>query len=177
MKGRFFALITMTMLCGCANIQTTTRFSGPGAALRSGSTLYVGVPEHAGRDEERTYPRSSAQTAEACAKTFQQYAQVTLGREPENLQQAFASATAAKCDYLVKPEIRAWEDNPTEWNGERDVLDVDVETFEVATGKSISRAALKGRSRLLTFGDKPERLLAGLFEPYSAELFGTKKLK
>jgi len=87
---RFFALITAAMLCGCANIQTTTRFSAPGAALKSGSAVYVSVPEHPGRDEERSYPRSSVQTAEACATAFKPYAQVTLGREPENLQQALA---------------------------------------------------------------------------------------
>ncbi|MDB6037387.1 MAG: hypothetical protein JWM99_1228 [Verrucomicrobiales bacterium] len=166
--------LALALLCACQTQQTITQSDTSQTVLKQGSLVYVAVPEKPGRDDERSYEGSDYQTAEACAKAFKQYAEVTLGRESQNLENALASARARKCDYMVKPEIRIWEDNPTEWNGERDRLEVDVETFETATGKTISRVVLKGKSRLMTFGDRPERMLIGFFEPHAAKLFGVK---
>ncbi|MGV3774682.1 MAG: DUF4823 domain-containing protein [Verrucomicrobiales bacterium] len=140
--------------------------------LKRGSLIYVAVPEQLGRDGERAYRGSDFQTAAACAEAFNNYSEVVLGRTPENLEAAMQSAQAANCAYLVKPEIRIWEDNPTEWTGERDDLEIDVETFEVSTRKTVARAILKGKSRIMTFGDKPEGMLNGFFEPHAAKLFG-----
>jgi hypothetical protein len=175
LKKTFAVLLGIWVLVGCQTQRTAITLNPIQAVLRNGSSLYVAVPEREGRDDERAYTGSNYQTAEACATAFRPHAQVVLGREPENLEKALASARNGKCDYLVKPEIRIWEDNSTEWNGERDQLEVDMETFETATGKSISRVLLKGKSRLMTFGDKPERMLIGFFDPYAAELFGVRK--
>lgn len=175
LKKTFACWVGIWVLVGCQTQQSSIQLNSITTVLKNGSSLYVAVPERPGRDSERAYEGSNYQTAEACATSFRQHAQVRLGREPENLEKALASARNGKCDYLVKPEIRIWEDNPTEWNAERDQLEVDVETFETATGKAISRVVLKGKSRLMTFGDKPERMLTGFFDSHAAELFGARQ--
>lgn len=142
------------------------------SALRQGAKVYIAVPEKPGHDDERAYPGSEFQTAEACARAFKEYSEVVMGRESQDMQKALDSARAEKCQYMAKPEIRAWEDNPTEWNGERDVMEIDLETFDVETGRPLSRVYLKGRSRWMTFGDKPERMLNGFFDTHVAGLFG-----
>jgi hypothetical protein len=139
--------------------------------------MYVSIPEAKGRDEERTYEASDFQTGAACAAAFKKYGAVTLGHEPEPLDKAFASAEAARCSYMVKPSIRMWEDNPTEWNGEPDDLEIELEVFEVGSKESLSRVSLKGKSKVATFGDKPEDMLPGFFDEYAAELFGDTTFK
>jgi hypothetical protein len=166
-----FLLIT-GILSGCQTKQTVTKFEKSEIHLNRPSTVYVAIPEHPGRDSERTYPGSDFQTAEACAQAFGKFAQVKLGRRAENVKQSLSAARDEKCDYVIKPEIRVWEDNPTEWTGERDELEIDLEIIDAASGNTISRSALKGKSRWLSGGDKPERMLIGFFEPYVAELFG-----
>ena len=174
-KQGFLGLVLVTAMCGCKTKQAVTKFKMPAAPLAIGKPIYVSVPETKGKDEERTYQGSDTQTATAVAGAFKNYGTVTFGREPEAQEKALGSAAAAQCVYLVKPTIRIWEDNPTEWNGEPDELEVELEVFDVAGKESLARASLKGKSKLATvLGDKPEDMLPGFFEPFAAELFGDK---
>ena len=170
------SLLFLVFLSGCKTKQSIDRLGPKKATLIPASRIYVAIPEKPGRDEERVYEASHFRTAEACAKAFRQYGKVKLGRHPETWQEALTSARNEGCNYLVKPEIRVWEDNPTEWTGERDELEVDVEIIKTATGETVSRDLLKGRSRWMTLGDKPERMLEGFFEPLAAELFKGKSV-
>jgi hypothetical protein len=172
MRKAVIALLLVIIACSCKTQQAINNL-GPTTTLAKDSSLYIAVPKHPGRDSERSYEGSNFQTAEACMNAFRPYEKVRLGREPQNLEEALTSARSFAADYLVKPEIRVWEDNPTEWNGEPDVLDVDIEVFDVKSGKSVSRSLLKGKSRWMSLGDKPERMLIGYFEPYAAQLFGS----
>lgn len=170
-------LFVMATFSGCSTKQTITRITRPASPLSPGKPMYVSIPEAKGRDEERTYDPSDFQTATACAGAFRKYGPVTMGRQPERLETAMASAKASQCFYLVKPTIRMWEDNPTEWNGEPDDLEIEIEIFAVANSESLARANLKGKSKWATFGDHPEDMLPGFIEPYAAELFGDTDLQ
>ena len=170
-------VVTVALLCGCHTKETITRLKMPAAPLPVGKPMYVSIPEAKGRDEERTYEPSDFQTGTAVAAAFGKYGTVTLGRAPEVQEQALASAEAAKCFYLVKPTIRMWEDNPTEWSGEPDDLEIELEVFQVASKESLSRVNLKGKSKWATFGDHPEDMLPGFFDEYTAELFGDTSFK
>ncbi|MDB6058052.1 MAG: hypothetical protein JWO95_1896, partial [Verrucomicrobiales bacterium] len=162
------------LVCGCKTKQTITRLKMPAAPLAIGKPMYVSVPEAKGKDEERTYEPSDFQTATAVTGAFRNHGPVTMGREPETKDKALASAAAANCVLLIKPTIRMWEDNPTEWSGEPDDLEIELEIFDVASKDSLARANLKGKSKWATFGDHPEDMLPGFFEPFAAELFGDK---
>ena len=167
-----FVFVAMLSLCGCSTKQTITRIKVPSMPLVVGKPIYVSIPESKGRDEERTYEPSDIQTATACAGAFRKYGTITMGRQPESQDSAIASAVTAGAFYLVKPTIRMWEDNPTEWSGEPDDLEIEIEVFEVSSKESLARANLKGKSKWATFGDHPEDMLPGYIDPYAAELFG-----
>jgi hypothetical protein len=169
--------VVLTTLCGCSTKQTITHIKTPLTPLSIGKTIYVSVPETKGRDEDRTYEASDFQTATACAGAFRKYGAITMGKQPETETIAIASAQAAGAFYLVKPTIRMWEDNPTEWSGEPDDLEIEIEVFEVSKKESLARANLKGKSKWATFGDHPEDMLPGYIEPYAAELFGDTSFK
>lgn len=174
LKQALLGLLFVTMLCGCKTKQAITKLKMPATPLAVGKPMYVSVPEAKGKDEERTYEPSDFQTATAVAGAFKKYGAVTMGREPETQAKALSSAAASSCVLLVKPTIRMWEDNPTEWSGEPDDLEIELEIFDVASKESLARANLKGKSKWATFGDHPEDMFPGFFEPFAAELFGDK---
>lgn len=160
------------LLTGCEATHSQMDLVSKPAPLNIQSTVYVAVPEP-GRDEERVYEASGFQTAQAFTKAIGELGKVKMGRAVENLDAAIASARADNCNYVLIPRIQIWEDNPTEWNGEPDDLQIDAELVTVDTKETISRVLLTGKSPWASVkADKPEAMLAGMAAPYARKLFG-----
>lgn len=88
------------------------------------------------------------------------------------LEDYVSHARAASLDYLVIPEIQHWEERATEWSGKPDRIEVELTLVEVASGRTLDRTVVSGKSRWMTFGgDHPQELLPVPLAQYADALF------
>lgn len=140
--------------------------------LEPRSIAYVAVPLDAKYKKKLVFD-SGQNTAAAIREVLARHvSRAYVGREPETLRDALATAQRAKCTYLIYPSILNWENHATEFSGIRDRLELKLQVVAVATGARLHEVVLKGASRWMTDGgDTPQDLIREPVEEYFASLF------
>ena len=104
--------------------------------------------------------------AKTLQNAFQTYATRTqLSGSPVPVSVDITNAAATNCAYLVDPTIVKWEEEPAEWTGKPDVLEMKLQLLQVPDGAVVSSAVFSAKSKWLTLGgDHVEHLL----QPFAA---------
>ena len=120
------------ILAGCKSTYSEKNATNePPPILRSTSRIYVAIPFDA-TFKKKVAEGSGKATAQAFYAAFSKYIRGTfISGTPQSLEEALDNARKANTDYLVYPNIVAWEDRATEWSGRRDQLQLKVDLIDL----------------------------------------------
>ena len=143
-------------MCGCQSVHNLSNAQPLAVPLRPDEAIFIIVPKDA-PDE----PGSGRSAATALQSMFQDYAQrIKLSDEIATTETHLNSARAGGFSFLVEPLVWEWKEEPTEWSGVSDKLDVTLRLLRVSTGEVAATARIKSKSTFWTLGgDKVEHLL------------------
>ena len=167
-RGSFILVLSLAGT-GCQNIYTEAPLMQPNPALVLNRKIpaYVAVPAD-GVDDHGAYQGSGLKVAVAIQAAFAQKIQTVLtGGEHQSLDASLATARSKAIGYLFYPTIVQWEDNPTEWTGEPDRIQIKIELLDVSSGNAIYSTMFTGKSKWMTFGNVPEEMLPELLAKYA----------
>jgi hypothetical protein len=171
-----FPLAAILLLAGCAeqNISSIRPRSNP---LSSSASVYVSISQN-GQFENHTYSNSGRQTSLIIADLARdRFANVEIAEALQSQEESLACARALKCSYLIRPLITNWEDHNTPWTGIQDRAEVELRTFDVASGATLDIGRVQAIGTFFTFvNDRPEDLLAEPIKKYLNFLIGIAPL-
>jgi hypothetical protein len=169
MKYLHLALVCLaaTLLVGCKSTNMIRAYKAPPQPLSRDAKVFIGL-----RPDAYDEPGSGMLAIKTLQKAFEQYARTELAEEPIPAWKDLTNAVAAKCTYLLDTTIVKWEEEPTEWTGKSDVLDMKLRLLQVPDGKVVSEAEFEAKSKWATFGgDRVEHLLAPLASGWVRALY------
>lgn len=167
---RHLAWLAILLVGGCASEFSVER-SNPAPQIDSNRTVYVAEPPD-GKYADEIGEGSGGMTASAVTAWLStRFSHVSRGPKTERPDEAKASASTAGAELLFYPEILLWEDRATEWNGHRDRTTLRVTISEVATGRQLDAAVIRGIGTWWTMGgNKPQDLLDRMMQAYGKTL-------
>lgn len=152
-------LLTVSVLTGCKSTYQLQTFQAPKAHIPPNAGILIIVPPNA--DDEPDSGRLAATTLQTAFATHAARVQLSAAVAP--LQADLANAAAAGLTYVVEPTLHRWEEEPTEWNGKSDILDIGLRLLQSPDGAVVSAVRFGGKSKWMTFGgDHVEHLFAPL---------------
>lgn len=171
---KIIALLTLVLLVsGCASVRYTRLITEPAPKLNSSGSAYVLVPDN-GTYYGKVYPRSGKTMANVTYASFLKHLnRVEIAPEEEKLEGGLQKAKNAGFSYLINSKLLHWADHATEWSGIRDRIDMNLDIFDVLTGKLLDSINFKGNGPWLTFGGyHPEHIVRKSIDEYVSSLFG-----
>lgn len=161
-------LIAATLLVGCKSAYQIQSYQPPPKLLSRDAAVFIGV-----RPDAYDEPGSGLMAVKTLQNAFQFYAARTqLSGSPVPVEADLTNAAAANCAYLLDPTIIKWEEEPTEWTGKPDVLEMKVQLLQVPDGTVVSAAAFSAKSKWMTLGgDHVEHLLQPLATNWVRSLY------
>lgn len=149
-------VLVATVLVGCKSTSQIQSYQPPPKPLSREAGVFMAV-----RGDAYDEPGSGMLAVKTLQKAFDGYASRTqLSGAPVSVAADLTNAAAAKCAYLVDPTIVKWEEEPTEWTGKPDVLEMKVQLLQVPEGTVLSSAVFNAKSKWMTLGgDHVEHLL------------------
>ncbi len=149
-------LLAATVLVGCKSTYQVQSYQPPPKPLSRDAAVYIAV-----RPDAYDEPGSGMLAVKTLQKAFDLYAARTqLSDSPVPVAADLTNAAAAKCTYLLDPTIVKWEEEPTEWTGKPDVLEMKLQVLQVPDGAMLSTTVFSAKSKWMTFGgDHVEHLL------------------
>jgi hypothetical protein len=136
MLHRSASLICATLLVGCVSVPVATIEKAAGSiAVPTKEKLCVSVPKD-GEFEGKPYVNSGAKVAEKIKMSIdQRYSILLLNEVTEN---TFIECVQRGANYIVVPEILAYENRATGWSGQPDKIKVQVDLIEIDSSKKSS---------------------------------------
>ncbi len=127
--------------------------------LRPEDAVFIIVPPDA-YDE----PGSGRKCADTLLEAFRPHAnRVKLSDEAATLSVHLTNAATQRFTYVLDTKIYKWEEEPTEWSGKPDILDIGLRLLQTPDGKVVSETRFGGKSKWATLGgDHVEDLLKPL---------------
>jgi hypothetical protein len=171
--GLFCCALAATLLSACTSTyseKNVTQETPP--ILRSHSRVYVAIPFDASF-KEKVAQGSGKSTAQAFFAAFSRHIKGTyLSLTPESLDEALDNARRINAEYLVYPNIMAWEDRATEWSGRRDRLELKVDLIDLRSSRVVFSREISATGKWMTDGgDSPNDLLIQPAEQYVNAVF------
>ncbi|MCB1125815.1 MAG: DUF4823 domain-containing protein [Verrucomicrobiae bacterium] len=159
LKPGFWSLViavAATPLVGCKSTYHVQQYQAPGSLLRPEEGVFIIVPPDA-YDE----PGSGLKCAETLLEAFRPHCQrLTLSDEVTVLGTHLTNAIHQGFTYVLESDVFSWEEEPTEWTGKSDFLNIELRLLSPPDGRVVSKARFDARSKWATFGgDHVEDLL------------------
>jgi len=141
-------VIASTLLAGCKSTLQIQSYHPPANRLDPHGGVFIIVPPDA-YDE----PGSGMACATTFLEAFRPFAdRIKLSDEVAILGVHLTNAAAQGFSYVLDTKIYRWEEEPTEWTGKPDSLDVGVRLLQAADGRTASETRFDGKSKWATFG-------------------------
>lgn len=155
-------------LVGCQSTLKVVSYQAPPDRLRPEDGILIMIPPDA-PDE----PGSGEKCARTLVDAFRQYCQrLKLSDEIAGLDIQIKKASSEGFVYVLDTTMHKWEEEPTEWTGMPDTLDVELRIYRSSDGGLETQTRLNGKSKWATFGgDQVEHLLKPLAEGWVKSLY------
>lgn len=149
-------LMAASSLVGCKATFHVQNYQAPANKIRPDDAIFIIVPPDA-YDE----PRSGQICADTLQEAFRPYAnRIKQSDEVASLSVYLTNAADQGFTYLLDSKIYRWEEEPTEWTGKSDFLDICLRLLHTPDGVVVSETRFDGKSKWATFGgDHVEHLL------------------
>jgi hypothetical protein len=167
LKSIALALVAV-WLVGCQSTLRVVNYQPPKEKLKPSDGILIVVPPDAW-DE----PGSGEKCAKTMVEAFRQYCQrMKLSDEIADLDIQIKKAADEGFVYVLESQLHKWEEEPTEWTGEPDAMDVELRIYQSRDGGLVTQTRLNGKSKWATFGgDQVEHLLKPLAERWVRSLY------
>ena len=161
-------VVVASILVGCKSTLRVQSYQAPAAKLRSEGAVFIVVPQDA-YDE----PGSGKKCADTMLEAFRPYAsRLKLSDEVATLGVHLTNSLARGFTYVLDTKINRWEEEPTEWTGKPDSLDLEMHLLQTQDGMVVSATHFDGKSKWATFGgDHVEHLLKPLADGWVRAMY------
>lgn len=145
----------------------------PTPKLNSSGSAYILIPSN-GMYYGKAYTHSGKATANVIYSAFyKHFNRVEIAPSGEKFEEGLQKAKSTGFAYLINSKLSHWADHATEWSGARDRIDMNLDIFEVSSGRLLDSVNFIGNGPWLTFGGyHPEHIVAKSIDEYIAKLFG-----
>lgn len=141
-------VMVLSLLVGCKSTLHIQSYHPPANRLDPRGGVFIIVPPDA-YDE----PGSGRACATTFLEAFRPYAdRIRLSDEVAILGVQLTNAADHGFSYVLDTKIYRWEEEPTEWTGKPDRLDIGVRLLQPADGSTVSETRFDGKSKWATFG-------------------------
>lgn len=149
-------LIAVATLMGCKSSYSVQSYKAPVNRPKPEEAVYIVVPPDA-YDE----PGSGLVAANTLRLTFSTHAsRIELSKQTTAPDAHLTTAAAGGFTYVLDTTIHSWEEEPTEWTGKSDQVDMTLRLLHAPDGAVTSETRVRGNSKWMTFGgDHVEDLL------------------
>lgn len=163
-----------TLLVGCKSTLHIQGYRAPTNRLDPHGAVFIIVPPDA-YDE----PGSGMACARTFLEAFRPFAdRIRLSDEVAILGVQLTNAADQGFSYVLNTTIYRWEEEPTEWTGKPDRLDIEVRILQAADGRTVSETRFDGKSKWATFGgDHVEDLLRPLAQDWVRAMYEGTEFK
>jgi hypothetical protein len=169
---KLLIIIISLILSGCASVQYNRLTKEPLPKLDSSGSAYVLVP-----DDAMYFTKKCIGSGELIGNViyvnFSKYLKrVEIAPSGEKLIDGMRKAKDSGFTYLVDSKILRWEDHPTEWSGQMDRIDMQMDIHDVKANRLIDSVNFVGRGTWVTWGGyHPQHILNKGMPEYVDSLF------
>lgn len=160
--------LALTVVVGCKSTYHVQNYQPPPRLLQPEEAVFIIVPPDA-FDE----PGSGRTCAETLLAVFRPYCQrLKLSDEVAVLGVHLTNAANQGFTYVLESDVFSWEEEPTEWTGKSDFLNIELRLRLPPAGDLVSSVRFDGASKWATFGgDRVEHLLKALAQEWVKALY------
>ncbi|MEW6302192.1 MAG: DUF4823 domain-containing protein [Verrucomicrobiota bacterium] len=166
--------LAASILCGCKSTFTVENYRAPASRIRPDHGVFIVVPPDA-FDE----PGSGRLCAVTLEEALLRHAKrVELARGVAPLSVHLTNAAAQGFTYVLDTRIHHWEEEPTEWTGKPDFLDLTLRLLQTPDGEIVTEAKFFARSKWASFGgDHVEHLLKPFADEWARAIYEGTEFK
>jgi len=141
-------LMAAFALVGCKSTYLVQNYQAPANRPQPGEGIYIVVPPDA--YDEPGSGKLAATTLESAFRTHANRVEQSTQSGP--LTTHLSNAAAGGFTYVLDSTIHSWEEEPTEWTGKSDQVDMTLRLLHAPDGAVKSETRFRGNSKWLTFG-------------------------
>jgi hypothetical protein len=169
-------LLSILAVCvqGCKSTFHVQHYQPPASKVSPDAAVFIIVPPDA-YDE----PGSGRVCADTLQEAFRPYAnRIKKSEEIATLNIHLTNAANLGFKLVLEPTIYHWEEEPTEWTGKPDFLDIRLRLLQAPSGDVVSETRFDGKSKWGTFGgDHVDHLLKPLASEWVRSLYEGTEFK
>lgn len=165
-------LISLFLITGCAGVGHNRLIDNLRPQLDPSGSAYILIPANAMYFTKECIGSGKA-IGDLIYSSFSKYLKrAEMAPEGEKFNDGIRIAKKAGFTYLVDSKISRWEDRVTEWNGIWDVIDMQMDIFDVQSNILIDSVEFLGHGTWVTFGGyHPQNIVRYEISNYVASLF------
>ena len=170
--SKALVIIMVMMLSGCASVQSSRLTKGEQIKLDSTGSAYVLATPNAMYFKKECIGSGKAIVNLIQAAFSKHLKRVEIAPEGEKIDDGLKKAKDAGFTYLINSGITRWEDHPTEWTGQMDQIDLQMDIHDVQAGRIIDSVEFTGHGTWMTFGGyHPQNIVRYEIPEYVSSLF------
>ena len=157
-------MVLALLFTGCASYHDYA-VSGGAGTLPTGAKIFIAqAPAFTTVKDADVARLATLALANAARKDHDQ---VEVAEACASREINLAEARKRQCTVMLQPLVLVWQDNATEWSGNPDRVEFNIEAVDVATGRQLGSSDVRNSSGFFTpIGFKPQDLLAKTFFDY-----------
>lgn len=160
------------MLSGCAGVQYDRLSKEQKPTLDPAGSAYILVPDNAMYFTKECLGSGKATGGVIYSNFSKHLKHVEMAPEGEKLEDGLKKAKDSGFTYLVDSKILRWEDHVTEWNGQMDQIELQMDIHDIQLSRLIDSVKFIGHGTWSTWGGyHPQHILKKTMPEYVDSLF------